>query len=149
MKTVLLTGATGFLGSYLAEALLKNNFKVLCYHRPQSDFARLQTIKNEIQWFNAPFKAINKIDHVIHVATNYGRNKEAGSILVEANLLFPLRIFELAEFFNTTTFFNTDTILYKYLNSYALSKKQLCEWLKTSANNTKVINILDSTNKRN
>lgn len=147
MKTILLTGATGFLGSHLAEALLKNNFRVLCYHRPQSDFSRLQSVKNEIQWFNVdngldvPFKSVDTIDHVIHTATNYGRNREAGSTLVEANLVFPLRIVELAEFFNTATFFNTDTVLYKYLNSYALSKKQLCEWLKTFAKNTKVINI--------
>lgn len=50
-KTVLLTGATGFLGSHLAESLLEKNYKVLAYHRSKSDFWRVQSIKNEIEWF--------------------------------------------------------------------------------------------------
>ena len=140
-KTVLLTGATGFLGSHLAEKLLAKNYKVLAYHRPQSDFWRVKEFKEQIEWFNLneglelPFRQHHKIHHLIHTATNYGRNNEPNSLLVETNLLFPLKLFELA------TFFNTNTILYKYLNSYALSKKQLCEWLKLFADKTKVINI--------
>ncbi|MCF7971115.1 MAG: NAD-dependent epimerase/dehydratase family protein, partial [Methylococcaceae bacterium] len=133
MKTVLLTGATGFLGSHIAKALLDNNFKVLAYCREQSDFSRLESVKSDITWFkigdglDAPFKAA-KIDHIIQTATNYGRSQEQSTLLVETNLSFPLKLFELAELYSINTFFNTDTVLHKYVNAYALSKKQLCEW---------------------
>lgn len=62
-----------------------------------------------------PFQQYNKIDHVIHTATNYGINNEFNSQLIEKNLLFPLKLFELATFFNTDYFFNTNTILYNIL----------------------------------
>ena len=35
-KTLLLTGATGFLGSHLLPELVKNNFNIICLLRPQN-----------------------------------------------------------------------------------------------------------------
>lgn len=46
-KTILLTGATGFLGSHLIPELTRHNFKVICLIRPQKNKApsvRLQEI---------------------------------------------------------------------------------------------------------
>lgn len=146
MKTVLLTGATGFLGSHIAKALIDNHFRVLAYCREQTDFSRLESVKSQIRWYQIaeglelPFKSAT-VDHIIHTATNYGRNQEANSLLAETNLVFPLKLFELSEQYNINIFINTDTVLHKYLNAYALSKKQLCEWLKLFSKNTRVLNI--------
>jgi nucleoside-diphosphate-sugar epimerase len=52
-----------------------------------------------------------------------------------------LKIFELADKFNTDTFFNTDTLLQKHLNVYTLSKKHLVEWLKQLSGHVQVINM--------
>lgn len=143
---VLLTGASGFLGSHLAHGLLEAGYHVLAFRRKSSDLWRVADIADQIEWYDtadmcAPFKKWNKIDHVIHTATIYGRYNEKNSLLVETNLLFPLKLYEIASAFNTNTFFNTDTILTRFLNSYSLSKSQLREWLQLVAGPTKVINI--------
>ncbi|MFC2443319.1 MAG: NAD-dependent epimerase/dehydratase family protein, partial [Capnocytophaga ochracea] len=41
----------------------------------------------------------------------------------------------------TGTFFNTGTLLYKYLNYYALSKKQFEEWLQLASDKIQVVNL--------
>jgi len=86
------------------------------------------------------FKA-DKFNAVIHTACSYGRNKEPVHKIAETNLLFSLRLLDAAITFNTDTFFSTDTILPKYLNSYSLSKRQFTEWLKQRSSEIQVINM--------
>ena len=52
-----------------------------------------------------------------------------------------LQILDVCIKFNTSTFINTDTLLQKNLNDYALSKKQFSEWLKFKSNMIQVINL--------
>lgn len=150
-ETVLLTGASGFLGSHLLKGFLNAGYRVFAFKRKTSNLWRLHGIVDNVEWFDIddlerPFK-IGKIDHVVHAATCYGRNNELPSEVAMANLFIPLKLFELASlakvitFLNTDTFFNNGEITYRYLNSYILSKKQLCEWLKQHQTATKVLNI--------
>lgn len=146
-KTILLTGATGFLGSHLLEALLEKNYNVLVLKRGSSNTWRINHLVGRFKSYDIdkvplekPFKE-NKIDIVIHTAINYGRTGERISDMVEANLVFPLKLLEVATSFNTNTFFNTDTLLYKYLNPYTLSKNHFAEWLKVFSDKIKVINF--------
>lgn len=44
-KTVLLTGATGFLGSHMIPELVRHNFKVICLARPQKGKSPLERIR--------------------------------------------------------------------------------------------------------
>ncbi len=143
---ILLTGATGFLGSHLAYGLIAADYEVIAYRRNTSNLWRVADIERKIAWYDvtdleSPFREHGKIDHVIHTATIYGRNNEKNSLLVDTNLLFPLKLFEIASSFKANTFLNTDTILYKDINGYSLSKGQLREWLKMVAGQTKVINV--------
>jgi nucleoside-diphosphate-sugar epimerase len=142
---VLVTGATGFLGSHIVKALLKDVHQVIILKRSFSDARRIVKVLPLIAAYDLdqceleePFKYHGKIDAVIHTATCYGRNGERESHVFEVNTAFPLRLLEVAALFNTDTFFNTDTILYKYLNSYALSKKHFLEWGKQFANLGKI-----------
>ena len=147
---ILITGATGFFGSHITRACLRKGYEVFAYRRKASSFWRLSDFVSDISWFDAedelekPFKK-TKINHVIHTASCYGRNNETVPTIIEANVLFPLKIAELAFDFNVDTFFNTDTILYEYLNYYALSKKQCADLLmmlsRTKNNVTKFINM--------
>lgn len=132
---VLLTGATGYLGSHLAHALVAGGVRVSILKRSTSKLDRLADIQHQIKFFDidfagieTPFRRNGHIDAVIHTATSYGRNGESELDVFRANTYFPLELLKSATLFNTDTFFNTDTILYEYLNSYALSKQQFAQW---------------------
>jgi CDP-paratose synthetase len=147
---VLLTGATGFLGSRLTRAFLGEGHSVIALKRGASDLRRLADVRDDVTFFDldridlvTPFKEQGPIDAVVHTSTCYGRAGETATQVFEANTLFPLRLLEIAHFFNTNTFFNTDTILYPYLNAYALSKKQFVDWgrLFSAARKIRFVNI--------
>lgn len=149
MKTLLITGASGYLGSHLVRALLAAGHKVAILKRATSNLARLEDCLPRLVVFNIeggldrPFKSMGHVDTVIHTATCYGRNGEKTSEIFAANTVFPLQLLETASSFDADTFFNTDTILYKYLNAYSLSKHHLVEWGKSFADADKInfINI--------
>jgi CDP-paratose synthetase len=147
MKHILLTGATGFLGSHLLEALLVQGYKVTILKRSTSDTWRIHHLLEQVSSFDVDqveieeaFKA-GKVDAVIHTACSYGRHGQPAHEVVETNLLFALKVLDAATFFSTDTFFNTDTLLPKYLNGYSLSKKHFSEWLKQRSQTIKVVNL--------
>ncbi len=144
MKTILLTGATGFLGSHLLRQLLAENHNIIVLKRSFSNTWRINDLLEKVQHYDldqtdiaVPFKE-NNIEVVIHTATNYGRKNESLHQIVHDNLLFPIQLLETAILFKTDAFFNTDTLQYKYLNNYALSKKQFVEWGQSIAGSGKI-----------
>lgn len=153
MKHILLTGATGFLGSHLLEALLRQGTRVSILKRSTSDTWRIKHLLGDVDAFDIDMQPLEdafkpqKFAAVIHTACNYGRKGESAHSVVETNLLFGLRLLDAATFFNTDTFlntdtfFNTDTLSYKYLNTYSLSKKQFSEWLKQRSNAIQIVNL--------
>lgn len=52
MNKILITGITGFVGSHLAENLVKNNFKVFGLKRSNSNIWRCEEFKEKIIWVN-------------------------------------------------------------------------------------------------
>lgn len=143
-RSLLLTGATGFLGSHLAHAFLKSGYRVAILKRAQSNLSRLKHLLSDLQIFNiedgldTPFKVMGHLGAVVHAATCYGRKKERVSEIFESNTAFPLHLLETAKLFNTDAFLNTNTTLYKYLNAYSLSKHHFMEWAKSFAGDSKI-----------
>jgi len=132
---ILLTGVTGYLGSYIANALIKNGHQVIGIKRKSSSLQRIENIISELILYNIEdidllvmFRMHCKIDAVIHTATCYGRNGESSNEILSANLIFPLKLLNATVHSNVALFLNTDTALEKYLNPYALSKAQFSEW---------------------
>lgn len=144
---ILLTGATGFLGSHLLEALLNCGYTVVIFKRTTSNLWRIQHLINQVKSYDVDVQPIEtafleqRIDVVIHTACHYGRNGDPICTIVEANLMFGLRVLDACVKYNTDTFFNTDTLLQKHLNIYTLSKKQFVEWLKQQSDKIQVINL--------
>ena len=137
---ILLTGATGFLGSHLARALVQAAHRLVIVKRSSSDCARLEDIVGEIIAYDADeeasvyrlFAEHGPFDAVIHAATAYGRRGESDVGLLEANVLFPLRLLQLCCEQGTRLFVNTDTFSLAqgalHLAGYHLTKKQFAEW---------------------
>jgi nucleoside-diphosphate-sugar epimerase len=85
-----------------------------------------------------PFREHEKVDAVIHAATCNGRSGESSAEIFDANTAFPLRLLETAASFNTELFINSDTVLDKNANAYALSKHHFLEWGKLYAGAEKI-----------
>ena len=139
--TILLTGATGFLGSHLLKALVNKGYEVVVLKRSTSNMWRLKGFENTFKSYDIDQVPLQKafeeqyIDTIIHTACVYGRKGESIQQILETNLMFGI------ELLNTGTFFNTGTLLYKYLNYYALSKKQFEEWLQLASDKIQVVNL--------
>jgi len=146
-RTTLLTGATGFLGSHLLEALLGEGFQVVIIKRSFSDTWRIAHLIKQVKAYDLDKEPIEKafrdqhIDVLIHTACNYGRKNEPMSQILETNLLFGLRLLENSIKFKAKTFINTDTFLQRHCDYYSLSKSQFVEWLRKDARNLQVINL--------
>jgi nucleoside-diphosphate-sugar epimerase len=132
---ILLTGATGFLGSHLLRAFVAKGWNVSIIKRSFSSTNRIQDLLPAVTALDidaAPLAALfeqkGPFDAVVHAATCYGRHGETATQVLEANLGFSLSLLETATLYNTTTFYNTTTTLYPYLNAYALSKRQFEDW---------------------
>ena len=146
-KIIVLTGANGFLGNKLTYALVNKNFSVIGIINSKSkkklkSFPKnCKVVSNNSKNLIEIFK--KKIFAVIHTATNYGRNNETLSNIVQSNTIFPLKMIDLAQKNNVQIFINTDTVLDKYLNLYSMSKNQFLEWSKyfSFKSNIKFINL--------
>ena len=148
MKTVLLTGGTGFLGSAILNNLIRN-YNLILLKRSFSDTCRIKDISTERILFydidKVPLESAfskNKIDVILHCSTNYGRNGETITEIVEDNLLFPLKLLELAIRYKINRFINCDTILRRNVRTYSLSKKQFLDWLQFYSSDIGVINLI-------
>ena len=76
---VLLTGATGFLGSHLLKTLVSKGYEVIVLKRTTSDMWRLKGFENTFISYDIDQVPLQKvfedqyIDTIIHTACMYGR----------------------------------------------------------------------------
>lgn len=136
MKTILLTGATGYLGGYLSEFFLSKNYKIiaLCLNEKENFRCNKEYEKQVKRYYldKTELKTIfkeNIINIVIHTATLYGRNKESIEDMIQTNVIFPLKVISLSIDYKIELFINTDTILNKHINAYSLTKNHFIDWM--------------------
>ncbi len=122
LKTILLTGASGFLGSHLLEALLKQHYKVVILKRSTSNTWRIQHLLDQVISYDVDTQPLEmafeqqQIDVIIHTATLYRKFDHGKEIseMIQSNITFPTELLEVAlrkkvkAFFNTGTFFEYD-----------------------------------------
>jgi nucleoside-diphosphate-sugar epimerase len=146
--TILLTGSTGFLGSYLLKSFVKSGYEVIALKRSISNTYRINDYLNQVVVYDIDKTKLSnifenhKIDMVINTVTNYGRIDNKILSILDTNLIFGLKLLEESVNNNLKVFINTDTLLERNLNAYALSKAQLVDWMKFLSNKqTIMINI--------
>ena len=86
MHKVLLTGATGFIGSHVLDVLISNGFDVTIIKRRTSKIDRIKQYLDCIEVFNIEEAALDtiflrsKFNTVIHLATCYKKNDAEANI---------------------------------------------------------------------
>ena len=144
MSTLLITGASGYLGSRVTKQLLAKGHTVLALTRDEHDVPEahknlkicpLDKITPQDVF------AQNKIDGIFHFATCYGRSEQTAAYIAQVNLLLPLTLLSLAVKQGVQFFINTDTILQPNINPYSLTKNQFSQWLAFYADKIQAINM--------
>lgn len=146
MKTILLTGATGYLGGYLSENFLNKGFKIIALALNKNEQYKFQdNILTKVYYLDkTTVKEIfdnENVDVVIHTATLYGRRQEHLTSMEKVNVEFPLEVLNEAINHNVKIFVNTSTILNKNINPYTLTKNHFEDWLSLYSDKIKCINL--------
>jgi len=133
---LLISGASGFLGSALALHFLEAGHRVALLLRPTSQLSRLRGRQEEFTLGRCEFDEeisafINRTDPdvIIHTACAYGREGESLIAINDANLRYGLIILQAVQHVKKpVTFINTGTVLEADVSHYALTKHQFSQW---------------------
>lgn len=153
---LMLTGATGFVGSYLLKALVADDIRVICPIRSTSSTWRIDAYLKEpkVTLYNIEkyslFKLMTeeKIEVIVHCATDYGRSGTLISDTLKANLIYPLQLLEAGAkcgvkyFINTDSYYNKFQNFYTHLAAYSKSKRDFQAWATIAFKNISQINVV-------
>jgi CDP-paratose synthetase len=138
---LLLSGATGFIGSHLLSALIDEGHQVIALRRLTSKSIIVRkTEKGQLTWLDIDealeerLSAYQPFDAVVHLATAYFRESAGFLASEKANVEFPLVLLDFSLrggadlFINTDTFFSREEYKYSYLREYIASKQNFLRW---------------------
>lgn len=137
---ILLTGATGFIGSHLAGTLVAQGHAVAVVARPASQLGALQALRPRLQVhvYDGSYASLvralqgSQAELVMHVASLFLAQHQPQDVarLVESNLNFPAQLLEamreqgVRQFINTgTSWQHYESAVYSPVNLYAASKQ--------------------------
>ena len=103
-KHILVTGASGFIGSHVTEELIKEGFNVTILKRSFTDIWRIAPLMKKITAFNIDQIPLNEvfkkegIDCVFHLSANYKKNHAYNDIeeMIKTNLTFSTQLVDTA-----------------------------------------------------
>ena len=129
---ILITGATGFIGSYLVDKLLKDtSYNIIILKRSSSDAFRIDKLLSKVKVYDVDIIELdevfknNKINGIIHLATNYVKAHKVNDIngLIDSNVTFPTKLVELSVKYGVEYFINTGTFFEYSFNINPVSER--------------------------
>ena len=161
-RTVVVTGATGFLGRHVVAELANTNLRLLAITRDKSkaqiatQIAEVASVDSHssIEELSDYFGAIQGSVVLAHLATHYSTAHSATDVekLVDANISFPLRLVDAlsrtkpgSAVLNISTLFqHFESKSYSPVSLYAATKESFLKLLDFYAE-TKVLRVTDLT----
>lgn len=144
MQNILITGINGYLGSHLAK-VLSSEYNIIGLEYSVENLFRIAQCNYKVyaakDGISDEIFTEQTIDIVLHTATFYGKNNEDDIQMFNTNLYSPLHLLNKAIKYGCHLFINTDTVLDRFVNTYALTKHQFHEWLYLRKSEIKVINM--------
>lgn len=126
MNNIMVTGATGFIGSHLIYELINNQYNVAILCRKESNLDKFKNIINKINVYKSNdniseiIKALDdfKPNCVIHLAAifNSEHKKEDIDKFIDTNIKYPTKILEAMKQCEIKNFINTSTVWQHYNN---------------------------------
>lgn len=128
VKKVLITGATGFIGSHLTRRLLKEGYQIAIIKLVDDDAYRIKNLCGDIEIYNADLRntqamcecfSQSKPESVLHLATYYAVSHKPEEIetMVDTNVLGTVNLLEASKEFAVKLFVNTSScFVYKESN---------------------------------
>jgi nucleoside-diphosphate-sugar epimerase len=87
---VLITGGTGFIGSYLVKELIKHNYKIKIFTRNENKISQqIDKITGDLTRYEDCLNAMDDIDVVFHnaaYATDYGKKKIINNVNINGTI---------------------------------------------------------------
>jgi nucleoside-diphosphate-sugar epimerase len=105
---IALTGATGFIGRYIATHLTRGGHRLRCWHRPASDRSGFERLADSLEWVSGDLgraascqTLVEGCDAVVHAALDHpggGFRGGEGNLVefVEQNIVGTIRLIEAA-----------------------------------------------------
>lgn len=133
---IALTGATGFIGRYLARHFVGQGHRLRCWHRPASDRSGLDSVEHAIHWIEGDLSRpecaaalVHGCDAVVHAALYHpagGFRGGEGDIVefVQVNVVGTIRLIEAAVQAGVArfVFFSTGAVHEKILDDRPLDE---------------------------
>jgi nucleoside-diphosphate-sugar epimerase len=159
-KNILLTGATGFLGSKIADVLVNNDIQLIALKRKNSDCYRCNSFNNKIDWVDIDVegywkeKVINlRPTHIIHCAWIGVEAHERNDIKTQVqNISFLSDLLEISRVIKLTEFISlgsqaeygilnskvSENIIVNPVSLYGATKVASQQIIKTFCNSNKI-----------
>jgi len=161
-KNILITGASGFVGSNVLDDCLKNNFNVhAIFRHSKKNVSFAKKYKKQIFpiFYNNIYEIKNKltnckIDYVIHCATHYIKKHDHNDIenIIKSNVLFSTILLDAVVNIKIKKFINLGTVWQHFndtknlaFNLYAATKQSfecILNYYKSQYTKIKFYNIL-------
>lgn len=134
---ILLTGATGFLGSALAKHWAQAGHKLTMLVRQTSSLRRVEALLPAVELAKCSsdsdiIQLVQNIEPnvIVHTACAYGRQGETALQVFDANVRLGMLLLDgvLGGTGGRVGFINTSTVLEPMVSNYALSKQQFAQW---------------------